>query len=810
MGVIKKILYRGKILKSQRYNNFFLDMEENIHIHYRDLRIELSRSEFEDFTNTFFKQSMELLSIIQQKNYQDGKLPNSNQEDVRIWTESKLKAEVKYHPQRFSLEECTDGYHFHYRNYKLLIDKDDFAKITDLFNSLDINGAYAETYDEVLELLEANEVDFIPDKGNVPGQILAIATPPYHLPKIKSILNTIGFTQGSGKEADTLIGKQLKVIVKSTKQHKALDYRRFRGYRSTERLVDYLSRLGKSIQANKLNLIKCQVLDVYYALKNDQPLTVDIDPQNWLYIEDNQQVIFPYLSKVSKGKIDAEALYAKWANLLAPLELAFVKPTKEVIAEIDQRSLKTQIDAVLRQEVAAYGAVDKVYVMGSVTRNDLGRYHAPFVHGKMAKLGSDIDILIEINPEREIDIPADWHLYNSEASNHCAVYHIFEIPMPLTQPMWAERFPNIPFTPHLIDAYVSFPSRGFEAEKEAFLQKFKATLFYDRVRDGTFYRNVEEHKIAVYLMQQFGFQQLTIERLPVSTENIIYKVFVDQHTYILKLFKVSGNYRQARVAEHTLYEARLVNALKARGLAIAGIIQTSETEILNINDYSALLFERIPGNIKQKPDYPLPIITQTLADIHHSQIEQALELSCDFPFDETCMIWLPTFEQFSQKTDLDPEITEAFAQLEPLAARCHPGENRSYLFARSPHIHNHGDMTPKNVIVVNETESYLFDFNNAFYGPRIIDVIDGGFEFSLAEKYIHLADFARFDAFIEAYTQHTPLTPEEQEDIPRWIELIGIIKFTKEVRVLLQNPNEQLRKKRALAITEFVLARAPR
>jgi len=50
-------------------------MEENIHIHYRDLRIELSRGEFEDICDAFRKQSQELQTIINEKNYQDGKLP---------------------------------------------------------------------------------------------------------------------------------------------------------------------------------------------------------------------------------------------------------------------------------------------------------------------------------------------------------------------------------------------------------------------------------------------------------------------------------------------------------------------------------------------------------------------------------------------------------------------------------------------------------------------------------------------------------------------------------------------------------------
>jgi hypothetical protein len=193
MGVIKKTLYRGNILGKPRHRNLFLDMEENIHIHYRDLRIELSRGEFEDIASAFAKQAAELQAIIEEKKYQDGKLPNANQEDVRIWTESRLKHEVKYHPQRFSLEECGDGYHFHYRNYKLLIDQDEFRQIARLFASLDLDGPYASSYEDVLALLEANDVDFTLDAGNVPGEVLAIAVAQHHVPKIRDIFNNIGF-----------------------------------------------------------------------------------------------------------------------------------------------------------------------------------------------------------------------------------------------------------------------------------------------------------------------------------------------------------------------------------------------------------------------------------------------------------------------------------------------------------------------------------------------------------------------------------------------------------------------------------------
>jgi Ser/Thr protein kinase RdoA (MazF antagonist) len=808
MGVIKKILHRSNMLGKPRHRNLFLDMEENIHIHYRDLRIELSRGEFEDIVNAFGKQSEELLAVIRDKNYQDGKLPNANQEDVRIWTESRLNHEVKYHPQRFSLEECGDGYHFHFRNYKLLIEEAEFKQIVQLFKSLDVDGPYASSYEEVLALLEANDIDFILALGNVSGEILSITVAQHHIAKIKDIFEYIGFipeTQGAERYYRS---SKLTVVVKVDNQRTALDYKRIKSNKSIGQLAEYLAKNAVNIDSGLLNEIKCQVLDLYYALKSGQSLAVETDPQTWLYAPTDNRVIFPYKGNGTTGNDAAEQLYRAWSTLLNSFQLGFVKPHKNLFSSGAQALLKEQISETLRKEVAAFIAVDKVYLMGSAMRGDMGRYQTPFVHGKSAKLGSDVDILIEINPLREADVPAHWKLYNKEASNHCAVYHIAQIPIEGGAGEWLERFPHLEFTQHLIDAYVFFPSHGFVAEKDAFLNKFAAKLFYDRCRDGIVSRGGEEERIAQRMIELHHFPQVMVEKMKVSTENAIFKVFAGEHDYVLKLFKVSGNYTRSRIAEHTAYEEKLVYQLKQRGISTAGVISALPGEDSTVEKLPALLFERIPGVVQQRPEYRMEGICAALAAIHRVQLECPLDLSQTFTFDDVCMMWLPQFQVYIKDSALSLEIAKAFAGMAPVVERCNPGQSRAAMFARSPDVHNHGDVTPKNVIVSEQGEAQFFDFNNAFYGSRMADVVDGAFEFSLAEKYIHLADFARFDAFMTHYAANSPLNADESEDLLKWIELIGVIKFTKEIRVMLQRPKELLRKKRALAIAEFVLSRA--
>lgn len=807
MGVIKKILFRDDVLEKPSLRNFFLDMEENIHIHYRDLRIELSRGEFEDICDAFRKQSRELQDIIDRDGYQDGLLPNANREDVRIWTESRLKHDVKYHPQRISLEACSDGYHFHCRNYKFLFQEADFREIVRLFKNIDVDSPNAETYEEVLALLTANDIDFLLDFGSVPDEILAIAVARHHLNKVREIFSLIGFTREEQKDQICYQGARLRVLVKRDADRSALDYRRMRGYQKTERLVDFLYRNGINIDPNELNRIKCQVLDLYTALNAGQKLNVDTDLQSWLYLPANQQVIFPYSVQAQGGKESAAPLLKSWNQLLVNLHLWFIKPRKIRFSNAEQQTLKTQVTEVIQRQVATAAAVDKIFLMGSALRDDMGYYQVPFVHGPHVKLGSDVDILVEINPARETDIPPHWQLINNTCSNHCAIYHIAEIPMARGATEWAQAHPNLRLIPHLVDGYIFFPSRGHDEEKEAFLKKFGARLIYDRHRDGVVAQEGEEGKIARRIAETYALSQIIVEKMKVSTDNALYKVFAGEQDYILKLFKVAGNYHHNRVAEHTAYEEKLITQLAVRGVLTATTIPASPGADSAMEGFSALLFQRLHGEVQSRPEYPLEKICPALAKIHRVQMESPLDLQTRFSFEDLCNIWLPCFESYRTNPILGADITTLFDGLAPIAKQCSEASYRKELSESSIAVHNHGDVKPKNVIIDQQGNACFFDFNNAYHGPRMADIINGCFEFSLAEKYIHLADFARFDVFYTHYSASAPLTEQETNQLTRWIELCGLIAFIKEIRVFLETPAEELRRKRAMAIAGFVLSR---
>ncbi|MBF0342032.1 MAG: phosphotransferase [Magnetococcales bacterium] len=806
MGVIKKVLFRGEILNRPRHRNLFLDMEENIHIHYRDLRIELSRSEFEEISSTFRKQSGELQAIIHEKNYEDGKLANANQDDVRIWTESQLKQEVTYHPQRVSIEACSDGYHFHFRNYKFLIDEADFRQLVHQFQNIDIDAPHAATYDEVLELLEANELDFLLDSGNAPGESMVLLVAAHHLPKVREIFKLIGFSQESTPEGSLYQGPRLKVLVKGEKKDSTRDFRALRGMHRTERLVEFLSRKGSGLDPNLLNRIKCQVLDLYYALRSGQTVHAECDPQLWLYSPVSGRVIFPYAPVATSPEV-TKGLYRNWSNLLNRLDMQFVKPDKVRFQPEAQNALQEKVMETLRREVASHAAVERIFLMGSALRREMGYYRAPFVHGPNAKLGSDVDILIEIHPQREESLPAAWHLINPESSSGCAVYHLTQIPLAQETSGWQKLYPHLEFMHHLVDAYIFFPSRGNREAKDAFLKKFSAHTFYDRQRDGDAPVPEPQQALRQQVRTLYGLPEALLEPMHVSTENLLYRVYQGDNDTILKLFKVAGNYKSSRIVEHTAYEAALVRALVDHGVATPAILPTISGEIATLEGHPALLFERIPGVPQSKPEYPLEKIAHALAELHQVQINTPFELTQAFTFEESCQIWLPYFTTYQEHAGLPEELKPVFETLAPRLQPFMDGVFRLDLHSGCHAVHNHGDVTPKNVIIPADGKARFFDFNNCYHGPRLLDLLDGGFEFSLADKYIHLADFARFDQFLGHYTAISPLNAAETRTLSHWTALLGIIKFIKEVRVLLERPNEALRRQRALAIAAFLATR---
>ena len=280
------------------------------------------------------------------------------------------------------------------------------------------------------------------------------------------------------------------------------------------------------------------------------------------------------------------------------------------------------------------------------------------------------------------------------------------------------------------------------------------------------------------LLECYGFSEPAVEVLPVTTRNALYRIVVGECGWVLKLFKVSGNYSRERITEHVSYEAQLISALIERGIPIAAIQPMLDGELIaTIDGHPALLFEEMSGSILQRDKSGLQCAVSALVQLHAVQLEQPLAVETGFHFDDACMIWLPLFHQYRFDGETDEEVVQLLNRYAPLMDELNAGERRGELFAGSPSIHCHGDVRTENMMSDTAASVRLFDFNNAFYGPRIVDVIDGAFQFAMENTLF-------FDQFLDAYMHRLPLTDEEQESLGKWIALVGVMEMAKQVLVL--------------------------
>ncbi|MBF0168999.1 MAG: phosphotransferase [Alphaproteobacteria bacterium] len=789
MGVILRVLSGCEDLTKANFRHMFLDMEENIHIHYRDLRIELSRNEFEEIVNTFSKQSAELMAIINSSNYKDGVLPNANHEEKRIWTESRLETEVTYHPHRVSLEKCTDGYHVHLRNYKLLFSEEDFRVIVKAFREVNLDAPYASSLVEVLKLFDANHLHYKITGSN------RILVAHYHDPKVRAILQGIGCQREISGEFDVYIKGDFRLETK--KSWDRADFSdKFEGApKKLAFLCDYLTEHKDSVNPDWLNAIKARVLDTFsYFNATTPPPPINLDHNTWIYDERLDLVIFPF--DASSQAVDSKATYSEWTKFLTSYNLHFVKPTKIAYPAQKQKALYEEILEELNKQAEQVQSISKIYLMGSTIKGNLGYYKAPFILSDWSKLGSDIDILIEIDDQNGFTPNKGWKYINLAHNNQCFIYHLGQLAM-TDQMQNRKRFPNISHFEHLLDAYVFLPSRCDVKMKDDFLKKHNAQLVFDRSPYGAI-REALEHEFA----ETIG----NITRLNVNTDNEIYDTVVGDKPAILKVYKVSGNFASSRLAEHTVYEGDVIQAVRKFGGNIPALLPTkTDQATFQIGGAPAGLFEKLDGQLLTGTNYPITESAHSLAQFHQLQIDNPITINTGFFFDENFDIWHTTFSKYADESKDDEELTAKFAGLQPIHGKMNEIYSRLKQRMNLYWVHNHGDVQPRNVFMKDGT-AYFFDLQNAFYGPRLFDLVDGAIEFCYDLKDPDGNDFHRFDQFIAAYKSVSALTDDEAAALPDAINVVGIIKFIKEVRMIRGDKNKNnIRRRRALDLANHLL-----
>lgn len=166
MSTTIKVIYNNEDLVLPDHRDMYIEVDDLVHLHYRDLRLDFGRKEFEDFVGTFRKLTDSLLEIISKTDCKDAPVDDFDGAQYKIWSSSPLKNPA---PGRVALVEGNDGYHLKYRNYDLLLDEKAFRTLKNAFSSCDAEMPMASTFDELLALFKLNRVRFSVQNSDTPA-----------------------------------------------------------------------------------------------------------------------------------------------------------------------------------------------------------------------------------------------------------------------------------------------------------------------------------------------------------------------------------------------------------------------------------------------------------------------------------------------------------------------------------------------------------------------------------------------------------------------------------------------------------------
>jgi hypothetical protein len=135
MGHIKKVLAMGSIdPRIITARGIWADLCENIHLHYRDIRLEFSELEWAHFRAAINQLGKGVEHVAVDKDYREGD-PNTL---IQVMYNVPLNPNSDYFPNRVTVELQRDNtIHFHWRNMRLHWPIQDFKKLAQLFMEAD-------------------------------------------------------------------------------------------------------------------------------------------------------------------------------------------------------------------------------------------------------------------------------------------------------------------------------------------------------------------------------------------------------------------------------------------------------------------------------------------------------------------------------------------------------------------------------------------------------------------------------------------------------------------------------------------------
>lgn len=797
MGIITRLLHRSEGLTANRFHAFLFDTGENIHLHYRDLRVEFSVDEFVEFHDLCLQYLPQLRAEIE-GGYRDGVHPNTNQTSTwkQFWNRKPLEHGIRYHPTRISLEENSDGYHVHIRNYKLLLDKPSFLAFARAAQEALERGETDVSVPEALDLLEVNElpnrVEFLERTGDI-DEAMATLEPAY-FKKACQVLAAVGFRR-------TEVSEQVHTYRKG---NGCIHLRsgKVRPQRAAGRgvipLSDFLEGCGKDVPVAELNLIKLQMLDAFARLEAGGRLgAAEIRHDRLLYDTGKGKLVFP--AKLNGEADDPKKAFADFNRHLYALGFKSLKPAKIPYPAAQQERLQKIFEEHVRRHIAAAPCVKAIYLFGGPSRGKpSGRYEVPYVHFDWVKLGSDFDLLIEIDENHAI--PTGWEhkfFWKPAASGY---YHLGDVDMRIVSP-YVKEYDAVDFLHHVIEAYLFLPSKGDAATKDAFIERFKGECIYQRDDEG----QGTQAALEAFVDDAWGLRPEDFVSLAPPSFNEVYRFRADGRDWVAKFMRrqdftpaVTGHR-----GEHLEYEAAILDALRA---------QDSDAFLLPVPGKDGAVLQRLGERwcmvfpFFESPGANAPIgrrITHAalaLAVLHGSPVLEEQVSSRKFLFETAVSYNQKHYESLLERFKTTPAIRTRLVEIGREAGLA----ARELLAADLPAVHCHGDVCPANFFFL-EGHAVLFDFQMAYRGPRISDVAEGALEFALSGESLSPE---LIDLFVQEYGRLLPLTKAEYALLPRMLLIQVMFRLARLFRLSV-NFGYKVNESRLKAFADFAAQTVP-
>lgn len=181
MGAVKMRLAK-RLLKDREAHNsrLFVDLCENIHIHYREYRFVFSLDEFLEFSDILQKSTKDIRNyLLNNPDYKEGKfsdlvmIAGGRQRQMKRLKNSPRPNVSGYLNNDFAVElqegHVVDEIHIHYRDFRLSVNRENFKELADAFiearNKLEefqIHNEYIKTRNPDAEVYDESHVEIKP------------------------------------------------------------------------------------------------------------------------------------------------------------------------------------------------------------------------------------------------------------------------------------------------------------------------------------------------------------------------------------------------------------------------------------------------------------------------------------------------------------------------------------------------------------------------------------------------------------------------------------------------------------------------